>query len=210
MHVVSRRAALTIIAGSAALPLAPQPAFAQQAAITKDQILNDPDAPVGGNQKGDVTIVAFLDYNCPFCKKSAPDLERIVRDDGKIRLVYKDWPILRPTSIDGARLALAARYQGKYEVAHHALMGIPGYGIAKEKMRAALQASGIDMIRLDSDMAAHASDIDALIKRNMAQADALGLQGTPTFLVGPFMASTLDYQGFKQVVADARAKQAKR
>lgn len=210
MHVVSRRAALTIIAGSAALPLATQLAFAQQAAITKDQILNDPDAPIGGNQKGDVTIVAFLDYNCPFCKKSAPDLERIVRDDGKIRLVYKDWPILRPTSIDGARLALAARYQGKYEVAHHALMGIPGYGIAKEKMRAALQASGIDMIRLDSDMAAHASDIDALIKRNMAQADALGLQGTPTFLVGPFMASTLDYQGFKQVVADARAKQAKR
>lgn len=210
MGIISRRVALTIIAGSAALPLAPPLALAQQAAITKDQILNDPDAPVGGNPKGDVTIVAFLDYNCPFCKKSAPDLERIVREDGKIRLVYKDWPILRPTSIDGARLALAARYQGKYEVAHHALMGIPGYGIAKEKMREALQASGIDIIRLDSDMAAHASDIDALIKRNMAQADALGLQGTPTFLVGPFMTSTLDYQGFKQVVADARAKQAKR
>lgn len=206
MHVVSRRAALAIIAGSAALPLVPQLAFAQQALILKDQILNDPDAPVGGNQKGDVTIVAFLDYNCPFCKKSAPDLERIVREDGKIRLVYKDWPILRPTSIDGARLALATRYQGKYEVAHHALMGIPGYGIAKEKMREALQASGIDMIRLDSDMAAHAADIEALLKRNLAQADALGLRGTPTYLIGPFMTSTLDYAGFKQVVSDVRTR----
>lgn len=206
MPIVSRRAALTIIAGSAALPLVPQLAFAQQAAIPKDQILNDPDAPVGGNQKGDVTIVAFLDYNCPFCKKSAPDLERIVREDGKIRLVYKDWPILTEASVYGAQLALAAKYQGKYETVHRALMGIPGLGIGRDKMAEAVRASGVDRDRLNRDLAAHAADIEALLKRNLAQADALGLQGTPTYLIGPFMTSTLDYAGFKQVVSDARAR----
>jgi protein-disulfide isomerase len=206
MHIVSRRAALTIITGAAALPLVNQLAFAQQAAITKDQILNDPDAPIGGNQKGDVTIVAFLDYNCPFCKKSAPDLKRIVKEDGKIRLVYKDWPILTEASVYGAQLALAGKYQGKYETVHHALMGIPGLGIGREKMAEAVRASDIDRDRLNRDLATHAADIEALLKRNLAQADALGLRGTPTYLVGPFMTSTLDYAGFKQVVSDARAR----
>lgn len=206
MPVVSRRTALTIIAGSVALPVAVQPASAQRAAITTDQILNDPDAPVGGNQKGDVTIVAFLDYNCPFCKKSAPDLDRIVRDDGNIRLVYKDWPILAETSIYGAQLALAAKYQGKYETVHRALMGIPGHGIGRDKMAEAVRASGVDRDRLNRDLATHAADIEALLKRNLAQAGALGLQGTPTYLIGPFKTSTLDYAGFKQVVSDARAR----
>ncbi|SHF72620.1 Protein-disulfide isomerase [Kaistia soli DSM 19436] len=172
-------------------------------------ILHDPDAPVGGNPRGDVTIVAFLDYNCPFCKKSAPDLDRIVREDGKIRLVYKDWPILAPSSVFGARAALAVKYQDRYEAAHHALMGIPGHGIAEDKMLTAIRAAGIDMERLNQDLTAHAAEIDALLRRNLAQADTLGLQGTPTYLVGPFMTSTLDYAGFRQVVADARAHAAK-
>ncbi len=200
----------TIIAAlalaGAALPVIAQAQGTSR--IDAEAILNDPDAPVGGNPRGDVTIVAFLDYNCPFCKKSAPDLDRIVKEDGKIRLVYKDWPVIRPTSIDGAMMALAAKYQGKYDIAHHALMGIPGSGVAKDKMRQGLQAAGIDMRRLDADMKSKAADIDAIIKRNMAQADAIGFQGTPAYLVGPFQTSTLDYQGFKQVVADARKKQA--
>lgn len=212
MTVFNRRTMLAILGAAAILvPISARVAFSQDAtaaSVTKEMILNDPDAPVGGNPKGDVTIVAYLDYNCPFCKKSAPDLDRIVKEDGKIRLVYKDWPILFPTSPYGAKLALAAKYQGKYEVAHHALMGIPGHGIAEDKMRAAVQAAGIDMSRLDADVKAHAGDIDALIKRNMAQGDGMGLTGTPTYLVGPFMTSTLDYQGFKQVVSDARARQA--
>lgn len=206
MGTLSRRAAFTIITGVAGLPVAAQLAFAQRAAITTAQILNDPDAPVGGNQKGDVTIVAFLDYNCPFCKKSAPDLERIISDDGKIRLVYKDWPILTEASVYGAQLALAAKYQGKYETAHRALMGIPGLRIGRETMTEAVLASGVARDRLNLDLAAHAAEIEALLKRNLAQADALGLQGTPTYLVGPFKTSTLDYAGFKKVVSDARAR----
>lgn len=207
MPSLSRRAALTMLAGSAtlAMPFAVRPAFAQWAALSKEQLVNDPDAPVGGNPQGDVAIVAFLDYNCPFCKKSAPDLERVVKEDGNIRLVYKDWPILTEASSYGAQLALAAKYQGKYEAAHHALMSIFGMRISRDMMLEAVRSAGVDEERLKDDLTQHAADIEALLKRNMAQADALGLQGTPTYLIGPFKTSTLDYAGFKQAVANARA-----
>jgi protein-disulfide isomerase len=183
-------------------------AFAADSKIDIEAILNDPAAPVGGNPKGDVTIVAFLDYNCPFCKKATPALQKLVRTDGHIRLVYKDWPILTEASVYGAKLALAAKYQGRYERAHDALMAVPGRRNGEETMRAAVKNSGIDMNRLQSDLDAHDADISALLKRNAEQADALGLQGTPVFLIGPFkVAAALDYAQFKKVVAQVRAAQ---
>lgn len=187
-------------------PLLANAAWAQQ--VDVNAILNDPDAPVGGNPKGDVTIVAFLDYNCIYCKKSAPDLDRVVKEDGKIRLIYKDWPILSESSMLGAQLALGAKYQDGYEKAHHALMGISGRKADQSSMLKAMKAAGIDMTRLQSDLDTHGPKISALLQRNLAQADSLSLTGTPTYLVGPFRTSTLDYAGFKQVVADARARQA--
>lgn len=183
-----------------------RPAFAE--GVDVNGILHDPDAPTTGNPKGDVTIVAFLDYNCPFCKKSAPDLDRIVKEDGNVRLVYKDWPVLTEASIYGAQLALAAKYQGRYDLVHHALMAIPGRKIEKDRMLEAVTASGIDMKRLQADLQAHADDITALLRRNLSQADSLGLQGTPTYLIGPFRTSTLDYAGFKEALAEARRRQA--
>jgi protein-disulfide isomerase len=199
-------AALLTALSFALMPL-PAPAEAQDKSIPVDAILNDPQAPVGGNPKGDVTIVAFLDYNCPFCKKSAPDLEKLVKADGKVRLVYKDWPILTPASIHGAQLALAAKYQGRYEQVHHALMGIPGMKISKEKMTEVVQKSGVDMERLNADLKQHGTEIQALIQRNLDQADALGLTGTPVYLVGPFKASgALTYEQFQQAVTQARAQ----
>ncbi|WP_034991880.1 DsbA family protein [Beijerinckia mobilis] len=180
----------------------------QAQTLDVDAILHDPDAPAGGNPKGDVTIVAFLDYNCPYCKKSAPELEKIVKTDGHIRLVYKDWPILSAASVYGAKLALAAAYQGQYETVHKALMDLPGRRIKEDAMLAAVKATGVDMGRLQADAATHADAITALLRRNLDQANALGLEGTPVYLVGPFRTSTLDYEGFKQAVADARKKQA--
>lgn len=204
---MKRRDFLTAAALGLALPaLSGAPAFAED--IDVDAILHDPAAPTAGNAKGDVTIVAFLDYNCPYCKKSAPDLDRIVREDGKIRLVYKDWPVLTEASVYGAQLALAAHYQQQYDRVHHALMAIPGGRVPQDKMLAAVKASGVGLEQLQSDLKAHAADITALLRRNLAQADSLGLQGTPTYLVGPFRTSTLDYAGFKQVVSGARKKQA--
>lgn len=176
--------------------------------VDVNAILHDPDAPTFGNPDGDVTIVAFLDYNCPFCKKSAPDLARVVQEDGRIRLVYKDWPVLSAASVYGAQLALAAQYQGRYESVHTALMAIPGRRIDEQTMLKAVAASGVDLDRLMADLKAHIADIGALLKRNAAQADSLGLSGTPTYLVGPLLASTLDHASFKRAVAEARRRQA--
>src|SRR3984893_13844211 len=187
-----------------------QPACADEADTTRDAILNDPAAPVAGNPKGDLTIVTFFDYNCPFCKKAEPNLERLVKADGKIRLVYKDWPILTEASVTGAQLVLAAKYQGKYDVAHQALMSIPGMKISAEQMRKALRPSGIDRARMDPDLKAHGKEITALLQRNLAQAESLGLQGPPAYIVGQYkVTSALNYDGFKRVVADARAVAAK-
>ncbi|MGO4740577.1 DsbA family protein [Bosea sp. 2KB_26] len=203
---MNRRNLIRIAAALAAAPFISPMAMAQT--IDVEGILNDPEAPAGGNPKGDVTIVAFLDYNCPYCKKSAPDLARVVREDGKIRLVYKEWPILGESSVLASQIALGAGYQGRYEAVHKALMGLPGRLSSKDTILAAVKGAGVDMNRLQADLDANAEKITAQLRRNLAQADSLGLQGTPAYLVGPFRTSTLDYKGFKQVVADARGKQA--
>jgi protein-disulfide isomerase len=177
--------------------------------ISRETIFNDAEAPVAGNPEGDVTIVDFFDYNCPYCKKAAPSLEKLTKADGQIKLIYKDWPILAETSMFGAQLALGAKYQGKYIEAHHALMNVPGYGISQDIMKAAVRGAGVDMDRLSADMQTHAEPILNLLKRNLAIADAIGLQGTPGFLIGPFRVNqALNYEGFRHAVADARARDA--
>ncbi|PRX01304.1 UNVERIFIED_ORG: protein-disulfide isomerase [Martelella mediterranea] len=207
---MKRRRFLTAAAMTAALSAfaGGVPAFAQAPALDVKAILHDPDAPEAGNPDGDVTIVAFLDYNCPFCKKAAPDLDRIVKEDDGIRLVYKDWPVLSQASVYGAQLAIAAKYQGKYDEVHHALMGVPGHQVTEEQMLEAVRGTSVDMQQLQEDITNHHEEIVALLGRNMEQGDALGLVSTPTFLIGPLMASTLDYQGFKDTVAEARRRHA--
>lgn len=195
----------TLLAGLGALAFAGAAAPARADDLSAEMILNDPDAPVGGNPKGDLTIVSFFDYNCPFCKRTVAPLDAVMVADGKIRLVYKDWPILAPSSVFGAKLAIAAKYQGKYEQAHRALMGIEGGRTPENKMRVAVEAAGLDIARLDADARKHDTAMATLLKRNDAQAQGLGLQGTPVFLIGEFLvASALDEAGFRQVVADAR------
>ena len=174
--------------------------------VDVDAILNDPETPVGGDPKGDVTIVAFFDYNCPFCRKAMPALEKVARADGHIRIVCKDWPILAESSRHGAEIALAAKYQDKYREVHDALLALRGSHAAPERMDAAAGA-GADMHRLAADLDAHRADIAALLKRTNDQADALGLQGTPVFLVGPFkVAAALDESGFRDVIAKTRQR----
>ena len=194
----------TFLRLAALAALAPR---AAAAAVDVEEILNDPTTPVGGDPKGDVTIVAFLDYNCPNCKQAAPGLAKVVADDRHIRLVYKDWPILTKASLDGAKFALAAKYQDKYEPAHAAMMALKGASDAAA-MRAAVLAAGVDAARLDADLTAHGADIADLIKRNNDEATSLGLEGTPVFLIGPFkVAAAIDYDEFKRVVGEARERQ---
>jgi len=172
-------------------------------------VLRDADIPVLGNPQGDITIVEFYDYQCPYCKKLAPDLARVVKEDGKIRLVMKDWPILGPASDIAARLVLATRHQGKYEVAHDALMGLRGQ-LTEAVLRGALETAGVDLARADADLLAHKEEIDALLKRNNGQAEAFGFFATPSFIVGTFrIPGAIDAAMFKRAVADARAAAAR-
>lgn len=180
-------------------------------ALDVEALLFDPAAPVGGNPAGDVTIVAFFDYNCGYCKGSAPALTRLLKSDGKIRLVYKDWPILHKSSVTAARLAVAAKYQHRYEPAHHALMGLQGRSMNEDGMARVLKRAGLDLARLNADVEKHVEPIAGLLRRNNEQAVALQLPGTPVYLVGPYkVAAALDYQGFVDVVADARRRAAER
>jgi len=173
--------------------------------LSAEMILSDPDAPVGGNPEGDLTVVSFFDYNCPFCKRTVDPLSAVLASDGNIRHVYKDWPILAQSSVYGAKLALAAKYQDRYADAYRALMGIEGSRIPEGRMQQAMQAAGFDINRLEADASDHDADITTLLQRNNAQAEALGLRGTPVFLIGQFLvASALDEAGFRQVVKDAR------
>ena len=175
-----------------------------------EALLYDPATPVGGNPKGDVTIVAFFDYNCGYCRTSMADLETLLREDGGIRLVYKDWPILAASSVSAAQFALGAKYQGKYEAAHRALMGLTGR-VTDSSIQKALDTAEIDRAKLQMDMRANAGEIGALLKRNNRQAEALQLPGTPVYLIGPYkVAAALDLAGFREVVKDARARAAEK
>lgn len=193
---------IAFIAFAAAAPFAE----ADQKPDLVTSILRDPAAPVGGNPKGDITIVAFLDYNCPYCRRATPDLDKFIARDGHVKVIYKDWPILAPSSIVAAKVALAANYQGKYQQAHDALMAVKLRPVTLPLIEAAMQSAGIDVAQLNKDLAAHNNDIGALLQRNIAEADALHLQGTPVFLVGPYLiAGTLDEAGFRNAVMKARA-----
>src|SRR5580698_11152866 len=92
--------------------------------LSRDSVLRDPEIPSLGNPKGDLTVVEFFDYQCPFCRKMAPDLAKLTQDDGNIRLVLKDWPVFGDASVYAAKMALASKYQDKYVQAHQALIQV--------------------------------------------------------------------------------------
>ncbi|GLS46702.1 DsbA family protein [Methylobacterium brachythecii] len=197
---MKRRAFLAILAAAG-------PALARAGTVEPD----DPAAPHGGSEAGDVLVLAFFDYNCPFCRRAEPELRRFVEADGRVRLVYKDWPVLSEASVAGARLALAAAYQGRYEAAHRALMGAPGRRLAQDQLRAILQGAGIDMARLDADATDHALDITAQLVRNDTHARALGLTAVPAILVGGRrVVGGFDEENFSEFAALARGGAASR
>jgi protein-disulfide isomerase len=174
------------------------------AATGLKRILTDPGIAALGSAHADVTIVEYFDYNCPFCKKLAPDFQTLVATDHEVAVIYKDWPIFGGVSVYAARSALAAQWQGKYLVAHDALMGAPRLG-QNEQVDAALQRAGIDMTALKSDLASHGAAIDALLARNHAEAVALKLPGTPGIVVGRMLVPGItNLKDLESVVSYAR------
>ena len=176
----------------------------------RDALMHDAASPIVGNPDGDVTIVAFTDYNCPYCKRSEADLDALVSDDAKVRIIYKDWPILAKSSVAAAKVAIAANFQGKYAEMHKALMRMNARPANDGDISQAVVAAGVDVTRLNRDLDTRDGEIVSLIKRNIQEAEALQLKGTPVYLIGPFItASPLDLPQFKKIVADAREDQAK-
>ena len=171
-------------------------------------VLRDPDNPVLGNPDGDIAIVEWFDFNCPYCRKLEPDLRQVVQDDGKVRLVMKDWPILGPVSVAAARMALACKYQDKYVAAHDALIGVSSR-LTEPRIDELLKDAGIDVGRAKRDLATNGKAIDAVLARNNEQAEGLGFQGTPSFIVGKFrVPGALSLAQFERVIADARKAKA--
>ena len=206
----NRRDLLGAIAiGAATLVMAPRLARAQDAEPSEAPVLRDPDVPVTGNLHGDISIVEWFDYQCPYCRRLEPELRQVVQDDGKVRLVLKEWPILGEVSKFGARMAMAAKYQDKYLAAHEAMIGVSSK-LTEPRIRELLAGAGLDMDRLNRDATTNAKAIDTILARNHDQAVAFGFKGTPSFIVGKFrVPGILTMAQFEMVIADARkAKQA--
>jgi protein-disulfide isomerase len=186
LHSVRRRLQVMVLAVMAHAWLVGAAAAQDVAIITRagqKDMLKDPGTPRAGAARPDVIIVEYFDYNCPFCKNLVPTLKTLLAQDPKIALVYKDWPILGPVSAYAAAAALAAGYQGKYLLAHDALIGGPRLA-RNDQVDGILQKAGVDLETLTRDRTAHAAEIAALLRRNDEEAHALTLEGTPALVVG--------------------------
>src|SRR5947199_3542464 len=166
----TRREALGLLgAGVAVLGVGAAPRLAraedEEKVLTEALVLRDPDIPAVGNVDGDITIVEYFDYNCPYCRKLEPELRQVVQDDGKVRLVLKDWPILGPVSVVASRMALACKFQDKFDQAHDALIGVNSK-LTEPRINELLAGAGIDVDRVKRDLAGNAKTIDAILARN--------------------------------------------
>ena len=210
-HRTRREALGLLAAGAGAAAIAPRRALAQRDdVLTEALVLRDPEIPSAGNLAGDITIVEYFDYQCPYCRKVEPELRQVVQDDGKVRLVFKDWPVLGPASVTAARMALASKYQDKFIQAHDALIAVNSK-LTEARIREVLAGAGVDLDRLDKDLVSNSAAIDAVLARNNDQAAAFEFRGTPSFIVGKFrVPGVLTMAQFGQVIADARKAMAAR
>jgi protein-disulfide isomerase len=146
-----------------------------------EQIFRSPTSFVAGNPQGDVSVVAFLDYNCPYCRQGAPDLAKLIEKDNNVRLVLKELPVLGKDSEDVARIALAAVPQGKYFELHQRLFAEPGRATKAKALRLASEL-GLDVDRLEADM--DDPSVTATLLENTRLARDVGVKGVPFYLVG--------------------------
>ncbi|MBV2142483.1 DsbA family protein [Falsochrobactrum sp. TDYN1] len=169
-------------AGAATFALAGRESFAQRVPSVAE-VLYDAEIPVLGNPNGDVTIVEYFDYQCPYCKRGHAELMRVVNNDGNVRLVLKDWIIFGDNSAYASRLVLAAEKSGNYVKAMEAMMKTPGR-LTKEQIDTALAGAGLDPKKLEADYKADSARINGILSRNMDQGEAFNFGGTPSFVIG--------------------------
>jgi protein-disulfide isomerase len=133
-----------------------------------------------GNAAGEVAVVEFFDYNCGYCKRAIPEIEKLIQSDKNVRVIIKEFPILGAGSIIAAKAALASRLQGKYAEFHAALTALDGVKDEESVMQVAKQL-GLDAAKLKADMESDA--VAEVIRRNYSLAEALSINGTPSFII---------------------------
>lgn len=175
--------------------------IANRLGAAKDSLTKPFPGAEAGNPKGDVTLVEFTDYNCGFCRSSVADVDKLVADDGNIRLIYREVPILSQTSRDAALWALAAAKQGKHKSFHKAMFS--GGRPETQTIRAAAIKAGLDMTAAQKFTAS--SEAKAELEQNLAMMQQVGFNGTPTFIIGEqILEGAIGYDALKAAVAKAR------
>ncbi len=173
-------------------------------AAAEADLYREPSSPIAGNPEGDVTIVEFFDYNCPYCKRVTPEIFGLLARDGNIRYIAKEWPVFGEDSLFAARAALASEKQGKYARFHQALMAIRGPANPETVKRAAEEV-GLDWAQLQEDM--EDEDIGLALARNDSLARRIGVQGTPAMVIGDnFLPGAVPAAEIAAIVAEERAK----
>jgi protein-disulfide isomerase len=172
-----------------------QSAVADQAGV----VFSSPHQANVGNPKGDATLVEFFDYNCHYCKGALPDIAKLMQNDPNMKLVLKDFPVLGPGSVEAAKVATAVRNQlhgDKFWQFHVKLLGSHG-PVGKAEALAVAKEMGVDMDRLNKDM--ENPDVTAGLEEVMHMADALQINGTPSFVVGQeVVVGAVGYDQLKQ------------
>lgn len=185
----------------------------QHAAAVKahrETIFNSPRGVVLGNPKGDVNMVEFFDYNCGYCKKAMVDMLALMKEDPNLRVVLKEFPVLGQGSVEAAQVAIAVRMQDpsgkKYLAFHQKLLG--GRGEAdKARALAAAKEAGLDMARIEKDMAS--PEVAATLQESLTLANAMGMNGTPSYVVGDkVIVGAIGHERLKQAIAMARCGKA--
>jgi protein-disulfide isomerase len=172
------------------------------------ELFNSPDEVVLGNPKGDVNFVEFFDYNCPYCKHAMSDMLTLMKDDPKMRVVLKEFPVLGPDSVQAAKVAIAVRMQApdKYLAFHTKLLGDRGRADGARALAVAKEL-GLNMDRLEKDM--KSPEVETTLKQDFSLAEALGLNGTPSYVIGDnVIVGAVGLQGLQEKINTARCGKA--
>lgn len=183
-----------------------------RAAVKKNAevIFNSPRGVIVGNRTGDVNFVEFFDYNCGYCKRAMSDMLELMKADPKLRVVLKEFPVLGPGSVEAAQVAVAVRMQDptgkKYLDFHQKLLS--GRGQAdKARAMAAAKDAGLDMAKLEKDMAS--PEVSATLNENFKLAEDMGLNGTPSYVIGgDVVVGALGVEGLSKKISEARCGKA--
>jgi len=167
------------------------------------ELENDPGSPNLGNPEGDITVVEFFDYNCPYCRQAGKTVQELIGSDPNVRIIFQEWPVLGEGSMFAARAALASRAQGKYEEFHWTLMNGEGRATEASILKVARDL-GLDIVKLLADMESPAVEIH--LERSNDLARSLGFTGTPAFIVGDqTVPGMISLEKIEKLIADVRA-----